>query len=61
MPGLMLVAGLRDKDGMWSLPSGRKSIQREREIEIEIEIKIERDREREREDRDSINGPYLPY
>lgn len=59
MPGLMLVAGLRDKDGMWSLPSGRKSIQREREIEIEI--KIERDREREREERDSTKGPYLPY
>lgn len=30
MPGIVLDAGLTDKNRTWSLPSGRKSIQRER-------------------------------
>ena len=30
MPGIVLDAGLTDKDRTWFLPSGRKSIQRER-------------------------------
>lgn len=48
MPGIVLDAGLTDKDRTWFLPSGRKSIQRERF------------RLRER-DTLSKNGPYLTY
>ena len=48
MPGIVLDAGLTDKDGTWSLPSGRKSIQRER-------LRL-----RER-DTLSKKGPYLTY